>query len=197
MTETPEKSAAIAHFIALAKRETSSTVTRKKLDNVLQGLIELASHKDWWSNDEYAEPEGAELQSRYFVRQDPDSTYALYLNVMKPGKQIHPHNHTTWACIAAVDGTENNYLYQRLDDGSQPGVAKLSLTGEKLVSEGDGVALLPDDIHAVQIIGQGAIRHLHMYGLALEKLTERIAFDTDNNTCKRMPVGVKTQRVSV
>ena len=195
MTEKTEKSAAIADFIALAKRETSSTVTREKLDNVLQRLIELASHKDWWSNDEYAEPEGNELQSRYFVHQDPDNTYALYLNVMKPGKQIYPHNHTTWACIAAVEGTENNYLYERLDDRSQPGVATLSLTGEKLVSPGDGVALLADDIHAVQILGQGAIRHLHMYGLALENLTERIAFDTDNNTCKRMSVGVKTQRV--
>lgn len=196
MAETLEKSAAISRFITLAKRETSSTVTREKLDKVLRGLIELASHKNWWSNDEYAEPEGAELQSRYFVHQDPDSTYALYLNVMKPGKQIYPHNHTTWACIAAVEGTENNYLYERLDDGSQTGVGKLSLTGEKLVSPGGGVALLADDIHAVQIMGHGAIRHLHMYGLALEKLTERVVFDTENNTCKRMSVGVETQRVS-
>ena len=195
MTETTEKSAAVAHFIALAKGETSSTVTREKLDNVLQGLIELASRKDWWSNDDYAEPEGAELQSRYFVHQEPDNTFALYLNVMKPGKQILPHNHTTWACIAAVEGTENNYLYERLDDRSQPAVAKLSLTGEKLVSPGGGVALMADDIHAVQIMGQGAIRHLHMYGLALESLTERVVFDTENDTCKRMSVGVKTQRI--
>lgn len=193
MAETPAKSAAIGRFITLAKRETSVTVTREKLDNVLQGLIELASHKNWWSSEEYAEPEGDELQSRYFVHQDPDSTYALYLNVMKPGKQIHPHNHTTWACIAAVEGTENNYLYKRQDDKSQTGVASLSLTGEKLVSPGGGVALLADDIHAVQILGDGAIRHLHMYGLALEKLTERVVFDTENGTCKKMPVGVKTQ----
>lgn len=194
MTSTTEKSAAIARFIDLAKQETSSTVTREGLDKVLNGLIEIAAHKEWWSNDQYAEPAEGELQSRYFIHEDPDNTYALYLNVMKPGKQIHPHNHTTWACIAAVEGVENNYLYDRTDDRSQPGVGKLSLTGEKRVGPGEGIALLADDIHAVEIQGNGAIRHLHMYGLALEKLTQRVVFDTQNDTCKIMSVGVKTQR---
>lgn len=194
MTSINEKSAAIARFIDLAKQETSSTVTREGLDKVLQGLIELAAHKEWWANDEYAEPTNGELQSRYFIHEEPDSTYALYLNVMKPGKEIRPHNHTTWACIAAVEGVENNYLYDRLDDRSQAGVAKLAMVGEKRVGPGAGVALLADDIHAVEILGTDTIRHLHMYGLALEKLNERITFDTKNDTCSIMSVGVKTQR---
>lgn len=193
---TTEKSAAIARFIDLAKQETSVTVTREGLDKVLQGLIELAAHQEWWANDAYAEPVDGELQSRYFIHEDPDNTYALYLNVMKPGKQIRPHNHTTWACIAAVEGVENNYLYERTDDRSQPGVATLDVVGEKRVGPGEGIALLADDIHAVEILGTDAIRHLHMYGLALEKLNERIVFDTQNDTCSIMSVGVKTQRAS-
>ncbi|NYT64395.1 hypothetical protein H0A58_00255 [Alcaligenaceae bacterium] len=194
MTFTTEKSAAIANFIDLAKQETSSTVTREGLDKVLQGLIELASHQEWWNSDSYAEPINGELQSRYFIHEEPDNSYALYLNVMKPGKQIRPHNHTTWACIAAAEGVENNYLYDRTDDGSQAGVATLVKVGEKRVGPGEGIALLADDIHAVEILGTDAIRHLHMYGLALEKLTERIVFDTENDTCSIMSVGVKTQR---
>lgn len=194
MTSDTDKSTAISRFINLAKLETTSTVTREGLNKVLNGLIEIAAHKDWWSNEQYAEPIEGELQARHFIYEDPDNTYALYLNVMKPGKQVLPHNHTTWACIAAVEGVENNYLYDRKDDGTQPGLAKLDLVGEKRVGPGEGIALLADDIHSVEIQGDSTIRHLHMYGLALEKLTERRVFDTQNDTCKIMSAGVKTQR---
>lgn len=193
MTMTTEKSAALSRFISIAKQSTANDVTRKKLDTVLSALVDLASHEQWWSSAYYPDPAEGDLQARYLVHQEPDSTYALYLNVMKQGKRITPHNHTTWACIAAVQGVESNYLYDRTDDGSRPGVATLSKVGEHPVAPGGGIALLADDIHAVKIEGPGVIRHLHMYGLALEKLTTRIAFDTENNTYKLMSVGVKTR----
>jgi predicted metal-dependent enzyme (double-stranded beta helix superfamily) len=193
-TTGSDKAAAIAGFIELSKKTTAAGVTREGLDTILRGLIDIASHTEWWTNAEYAEPKDGELQARYFIHEEPDNTYALYLNVMKPGKKIQPHNHTTWACIAGVEGGENNFLYQRTDDGAGPGPAHVALTGEKHVGPGEGIALMADDIHAVQITGGGAIRHLHMYGLALEKLTQRLVFDTEENTCKVMSVGVKTQR---
>ena len=196
MANPTEKSAALARFIDIAKQATANGVTRAQLDTVLSALIELASHKQWWSGKLYPGAAQAGLQARYLIHAEPDSTYALYLNVLKPGKRTTPHNHTTWACIAAVEGVENNYLYDRTDDGSQPGVATVVKVGEHPVAPGGGIALLPDDIHAVVIEGQEEIRHLHMYGLALEKLDRRIAFDTQNNTCKLMSVGVKTQSVT-
>lgn len=193
MTPTDEKQRAISTFIRTAKQNTTGTVTRPGLEKVLEALKDLAAHKDWWSESGYPPPAQGELQARYLICEEPDNTYALYLNVMKPGKKIVPHNHTTWACIAAVEGTESNYLYERTDDGSQPGHAVLAQTGVKEVRPGDGIALLGDDIHAVHIEGD-SIRHLHMYGLALEKLDKRIAFNTTDNTCHTMAIGVKTRR---
>lgn len=188
-----DKDSAVTAFIDDVKHLTGEQVTRSSLDEVLKGLMELSDHKAWWSETEYPDPTGDQLQARYLVHEEPESTYALYLNVMKPGKKIIPHNHTTWACIAAVEGTETNYLYERTDDGRTPGYAAIVQRGVKEVKPGQGVALLADDIHAVHI-EEDSIRHLHMYGLALEKLDQRLAFDMKNNTCKVMSVGVKTRR---
>lgn len=193
MKQMQDKSAAIAAFIDTAKHKTTNEVTRQNLDDVLDALMAVAAHKEWWSEAEYPAPADGDLQARYLVHEEADSTYALYLNVMKPGKKIVPHNHTTWACIAAVDGTEDNYLYERTDDGATVGHATLTQAGMKKVGPGQGIALLADDIHAVRIEDDN-IRHLHMYGLALEKLDQRLAFDLDDNTCQVMPVGVKTRR---
>lgn len=194
MNTENERQAAVSRFIDIAKHQTAGEVNRENLDVVLGALIDIASHTELWSENDYPPPEGDELQARYLIHQEPDSTYALYLNVMRPGKKIVPHNHTTWACIAAVEGTESNYLYERTDSGDKPGYATLEQTGEKQIGPGKGIALLADDIHAVRIHDENGIRHLHMYGLALEKLDERIAFDMENNSCNIMSVGVKTRQ---
>lgn len=170
-----------------------SPLNRDTLEQIKLGVMKLSDRNELWIGDEFPEPNIEEKQNRFLIAQDKETGHTLYLNVMRPGKKIPPHDHTTWACVSAVEGSEINTLFDRIDDGSVPGKAELCQTAIVDLKPGTAVALLPDDIHSVEIQGEKPIRHLHFYGRPLETLTGRTCYDLDAGTCKIMDIGVKTK----
>ena len=192
-----ERDQAVAETIAGMRLSASEEgITRECLDRIKESLIPLAARADFWGEADFPAPEPGLRQARYLISEEDDRSFALYLNVMRPGKRIPPHNHTTWACIAAVEGAERNTLYERLEGGTEPGPARIREIGHVPVEPGAAIAMLGDDIHAVEITGDKIIRHLHMYGRALETLTKRLTFDMEAGTCSVMDIGVKTRRAA-
>lgn len=195
-TQAGARDAAVGAALSATRSAVAGGVTRETLDIARKALDALASDTSLWTEEDYPAPQDGETQARYMIAQDDPEGLTLYLNVMRPGKKIPPHDHTTWACVAGVEGIEHNGIWDRLDDGSVAG--KAQLRQRDLVALGSAetrsIALMPDDIHSVEIRGEDIIRHLHMYGRPLETLSNRTVYDPDAGTCRPMTVGVTTRR---
>lgn len=173
---------------------TAEGINRATLAKVLNIIAKAAAIPDRWTEQAYPDPANDERQARYLIASGPYDSFTLYLNVMRPGNRIPPHNHTTWACIVAVEGAEHNTLYERADGGTGAGPATLRVVREVVVQPGSGIALMPDDIHSVEIRADKPIRHLHFYGKALETLSERLMFDLAAGEARPMKMTVQTRR---
>lgn len=178
------RTAAVAATIDRVKAiERSQGVTRAALDAIKAEMIALAGHESLFPASEFPPPQAGEKGSkRYLLQEDPDGRFALYMLALNPGNTTKPHDHTTWAVVVGVEGQELNRVYRRVDDGTQDGHARLELAREVMVEPGTGIALMPEDIHSIHTEGTTSTRHLHVYGLALERLDQRQGFDLEQNT---------------
>ena len=162
------------------------------LGKIRDELIDLTRNKEMFPRSSFpiTEDGGSAV---YRISEDSDHRYALYASVGAVGKSVPPHNHTTWAVIVGVYGDELNRFYQRTDDASTEGYAELEETGSSVVRHGNGVVFLPDDIHAISTDDSEPTVHLHMYGLALDYLHERLVFDQAGKTVKTMSIRTDIQ----
>lgn len=173
------RAAAVAAAVGRVRAiEERMGVTRPALEAIRAELLALAAQEHLFPSAEFPPPPNGEKGSnRYLLREEEGNRFALYLNALNPGNATKPHDHTTWAVVVAVDGQELNKVYDRLDDGSDPARCEMRVREEVMVEPGRGICLMPEDIHSIHTTGTVPTRHLHMYGLALEKLEGRRAFD--------------------
>ena len=172
--------------------EQQHGVNYDALGKIRDELIDLTRNKEMFPRSSFpiTEDGGSAV---YRISEDSDHRYALYASVGAVGKLVPPHNHTTWAVIVGVYGDELNRFYQRTDDASTEGYAELEETGSSVVHHGNGVVFLPDDIHAISTDDSEPTVHLHMYGLALDYLHERLVFDQAGKTVKTMSIRTDIQ----
>jgi rhodanese-related sulfurtransferase/predicted metal-dependent enzyme (double-stranded beta helix superfamily) len=176
MSVMDERRAAIEETLSQVRRiEAEKGVTRAALAALKPVLIALASRRELFPPEHF--PVSPAGHGRvYRLAEDPDRRFALYASAGVPGKAQPPHNHTTWAVITGVFGDEHNVFYERVDNRDTPGTGRLTKTGELTVRRGNACAFLPDDFHTIEVTGDKPSLHLHLYGMSLENLPERIFF---------------------
>lgn len=150
---------------------------------------QLAADLPLWEGDDFPVPED-KLWQAYQLHEEPDGSYAMYAVAMKPGHQQPPHNHTTWAAIAGVRGRERNRLYVR--EPAQPH-ARVRHLIDINVDHGRVIAMGPDDVHSIEVLGPDEALHLHLYGKGFAHLNDRRIFDLESGEGRPFPTiqGIK------
>jgi len=173
-----EVESAVADVRAIEARDG---VSRDSLEKIKQRLIRLAARADLFTASDFAPPApgGKRNSCLYRVSEDGDHRFALYVNSSFGNYGTPAHNHKpSWAVIVGVSGEELNRFYDRAEGGVRQ-------KGEHVVKQGTGVAFLPEDLHSIHI--QAPLVNFHMYGLALEQLSQREYYDAKAGAWKIFP----------
>ena len=152
-------------------------ISRATLEQLKATLTPLAQRTDLFPKAEFPIGEG-QHGTIYELARDPDGRFALYASAGAAGKFQPPHNHTTWAVISGVFGEEHNVGYERVDDAATPGKGQLSHRWETTCVSGNAVGFLANDFHTIEVRSNESALHLHLYGLSLEELPNRVFFPT-------------------
>lgn len=190
-----ERSALVAALLARVRALARPEIERPVLERIKAELLALAARADLFPVDEFPPIEGGN-SSMYRLSEDADHTHALYVVAPAAGGFAPPHDHSTWAVIAGVHGRETNRFYRRVDDGSRPGHAEIDEVAVVDVVAGTAVALMPDDIHSIQLGDDGPHVNLHLYGMSVEHCPDRRMYSRSKNTFKTFPAatGVRKAR---
>jgi predicted metal-dependent enzyme (double-stranded beta helix superfamily) len=172
------RAAAVAEAMADIRRtEAAGPLDRARVEAFRERLLALLARRELFPAEDFPPPaEGRGCL--YRISEDDDGRFALYVNACRDRTDSPVHDHTTWAVVCGFDGQELNRFYDRRPDGSP------RETHHTVVEAGTGVAMLPDDLHSIHI--QGGALNFHMYGLALDRLSERTYFNETEQVWKKM-----------
>ena len=173
-----QRAQAVREFIAHARRlaPDAASATREQLAQVATLLEALGRRRELFPEEAFAVVPGRPT-AIYRLAEDLDGGHALYLSLGSPGKAQPPHDHTTWAIIAGVQGNERNEVYAR-ERGADPLRDVLSHVKRVDVAPGSSIVLGPQDVHTIELVGDEPGAHLHFYGLALDRLHGRVVFES-------------------
>ncbi len=176
MTFSALRKSRVAGTISAIKEicRSESIVSRETLVRIEAELRKLAAHPELFPADEFG-ISATDKIVLYRLSEDDDHKFALYYQVANAPASVPPHNHTTWACIAGISGVEENTLYDSTNGGA-PIMSK-----KTRVSAGESISLMPDDIHSIAINGPEPFSNLHLYGLALDRLFDRVFWNEESD----------------
>lgn len=151
-------------------RRISGTPTRSALPQAAHFLSRLVRDPRFLRGQILPLLEGVKTEEDWCVARrydDENGLYSLQVFVWPPGSRTRVHDHSSWGAYCCVVGKVLEERYERFDDGSVPGHARLEKVWQLTWVNADGVStVLPGDggIHRVGNPGGEVAISVHLYG---------------------------------
>ncbi len=134
---------------------------------VLKQLIE----QDDWLPERYAKPHPQYYQ-QYLLHADPQDRYSVVSFVWGPGQKTPVHNHTVWALIGMMRGSEVGEMFEYNEDGQS-----MRGMGAEQLHPGDVDCVSPTlgDIHRVSNVYDDKVSiSIHVYGGNIGRISRHV-----------------------
>jgi predicted metal-dependent enzyme (double-stranded beta helix superfamily) len=101
---------------------------------------------------------------QYALYRAEDGSLCLFSLVVPVGQSTPVHDHLAWGLVGIYRGRQDETVYRRVDDGSDPARATLEIAKRQELGRGELYALLPptDDIHYVRTISDTVSISIHL-----------------------------------
>jgi predicted metal-dependent enzyme (double-stranded beta helix superfamily) len=164
LVDTPEIRALIGETEQLMGSDADPATRVEALKPAFSKLLS----SDAWLPDQLAQPDEKSRMGdgigQYALYRAEDGSLCLFSLVVPSGASTPVHDHLAWGLVGVYRGEQDETVYRRLDDGSNPAHAQLEIAKRQELRPGDLYALLPptDDIHYVKTISESASISIHL-----------------------------------
>jgi predicted metal-dependent enzyme (double-stranded beta helix superfamily) len=164
------QSPTLTSFVEEVHRVADAEPERARTVRLLRPVFGALLSDQTWLPLEFQHPDPAggmgEGIGNYLIYRSPARDLTLMSLVLPPGASTPVHDHLAWGLVGLYAGEQDEWVYQRLDDGRDEETADLVEVEQRRLHRGDFYELLPPDgdIHRVRTTGDTPSVSLHLLG---------------------------------
>jgi predicted metal-dependent enzyme (double-stranded beta helix superfamily) len=164
LVDTPEVRALIDETRRQMTRDADAA---ERVDALKPAFAKLLA-ADGWLPERFAQPDEKSRMGdgigQYALYRAEDGSLCLFSLVVPADAATPVHDHLAWGLVGVYRGEQDETVYRRLDDGSDPARAQLEIAKRQELKPGDFYPLIPptDDIHYVRTISKTSSISIHL-----------------------------------
>lgn len=111
-----------------------------------------------------------------------DGEMSITFDLLPEGKDIPPHDHGIWEALAIYSGQLHHTVYNRMDDGTKEGYAKLEVIDDRILYPGEmSIVAPPAEIHSFTALTEDTWSVTIVGG---RYKLDRHYYDPEKNSCR-------------